>query len=61
LNADINAAINIVRKVAPNSFSFDIKDKTKTKWSRGEIISPKRLRIVNFQRLNKKILYVRTK
>ncbi|MFV2016390.1 MAG: RNA-guided endonuclease InsQ/TnpB family protein, partial [Candidatus Heimdallarchaeota archaeon] len=31
LNADINAAINIMRKVAPNSLS---------KWSSGDIISP---------------------
>ncbi len=39
LNADINGAINIMRKVAPNSLS---------KWSSGDIISPERLRLVNF-------------
>ncbi|MCE7737362.1 MAG: IS200/IS605 family element transposase accessory protein TnpB, partial [Candidatus Heimdallarchaeota archaeon] len=39
LNADINGAINIMRKVAPNSLS---------KWSSGDIISPDRLRLVNF-------------
>ena len=39
LNADINAAINILRKVAPNGLA---------KWSSGDIISPKRLRLVSF-------------
>ena len=39
LNADINGAINIMRKVAPNSLS---------KWSSGGIISPNRLKIINF-------------
>ncbi|MCE7737569.1 MAG: transposase, partial [Candidatus Heimdallarchaeota archaeon] len=39
INADINGAINIMRKVAPNSLS---------KWSSGDIISPDRLRLVNF-------------
>ncbi|MCE7735866.1 MAG: IS200/IS605 family element transposase accessory protein TnpB [Candidatus Heimdallarchaeota archaeon] len=39
INADINGAINIMRKVAPNSLS---------KWSSGDIISPDRLKLVNF-------------
>jgi len=39
INAAINAAINILQKVAPNGL---------TKWSSGDIISPKRLRLVNF-------------
>ena len=39
INADINGAINIMRKVAPNSLS---------KWSSGDIISPGRLKLVNF-------------
>ena len=39
INADINGAINIMRNVAPNSLS---------KWSSGDIISPNRLKLVNF-------------
>ncbi|MCE7735775.1 MAG: transposase [Candidatus Heimdallarchaeota archaeon] len=42
LNADINGAINIMRKVAPDSLS------NRSKWSSGDIISPDRLRLVNF-------------
>ena len=45
LNADINAAINIMRKVVPNALS---------KWDSGEISSPCRLRLVEFKRLNQK-------
>ena len=36
LNADINAAINIMRKVAPKSL---------TQWSSGDIISPERVKV----------------
>ena len=39
LNADINAAINIMKKVAPKSL---------TRWSSGDIISPERVRVSNF-------------
>ena len=39
LNADINGAINILRKVAPKSLS---------QWSSSDIISPKRLKLVDF-------------
>ncbi|MCY3411393.1 MAG: hypothetical protein INQ03_07140 [Candidatus Heimdallarchaeota archaeon] len=37
--ADINGAINIMRKVAP---------KMHNQWSSGDIISPKRLKLENF-------------
>ena len=43
INADINGAINIMRKVAPNRLSSRL-----CKWSSGDIISPNRLRLVNF-------------
>jgi putative transposase len=39
LNADINGAINIMRKVALKRMS---------RWSSGDIISSKRLKLVNF-------------
>ena len=39
LNADINGAINIMRKVAPKKL---------LQWSSGDIISPERLKLINF-------------
>ncbi|MCH8908710.1 MAG: hypothetical protein IH840_16615 [Candidatus Heimdallarchaeota archaeon] len=39
MNADINAAINILRKVVPKGIC---------QWNSGDIISPKRLILVNF-------------
>jgi IS605 OrfB family transposase len=39
INADVNGAINILRKVAPEKL---------LQWSSGDIISPQRLRLVNF-------------
>jgi len=39
LNADINAAINIMRKVAPKSL---------TQWCSGDIISPERVQVAKF-------------
>ena len=42
LNADINAAINILSKVAPKSMLRHWQ------WSSGDIISPQRLKLVNF-------------
>ncbi len=39
INADVNGAINILRKVAPKKL---------LQWSSGDIISPQRLKLVNF-------------
>jgi IS605 OrfB family transposase len=42
-NADINAAINIVKKVVPENVINHIQ------WDSGDIISPKRVRLVSFR------------
>ncbi len=42
INADINGAINIMEKVAPESVLKHIQ------WSSGDIISPERVKLINF-------------
>ena len=42
LNADVNGALNIMRKVAPEHVLQNIR------WSSGEITSPSRIRLVEF-------------
>jgi len=44
-NADINGAINILEKVVPNNL---LKQFDKIKWDSGDIISPKRVKLIYF-------------